>query len=440
MKSPNRNSKLEKAQILPIVVIGVIVIIALAALIIDGGSLMLNRRTAQAAADAGAMAGARELCYPTGADPLVVAKNYALVQNEATNATAELVDGGVKVVASVQNDSFFAKIFNENFLKADAEALAKCIPPKGNYVMPIAWSCRPPVGVGPFDPELGCKMQALSWPDLLEPLVENEVSTIEIPHNSGLYQMSGDDIVNVETGIPPKQIYIVMDKLAAGVETLCKEDLSIDDPLYLTAIKCDLDGDGKNDIEGAGNRGWLDLNNGGGGASAMRDWVKNGLNFVIDQHTWLAGQTGTVTPVYEDIKEYRQGTIVLIPVFNSICDDTDPIANTVCMDDAHEDPPWPPLPATGDIDENGGQKPKFHVIAFDPFYISCVHTKQGDHCPGFKYAQDQNMSTTPPYKSLIPDNTPAIEGYFLKDIVDIELEVEVRCNINLGNCIVSLIN
>ena len=435
MKITNRFSKFEKAQALPILVIALIVMITFAALIIDGGSIMLNRRTAQAAADAGAMAGAWELCYSTGADPLDVARSYALM-NEAATVNAQLDDGLITVNTTVTNDSFFAKIFNENSLDADAEAVAGCFSPGGNYLLPIAWSCRPTlVDEEPFDPGVDCKMMALDWPGLLKPLVEGGTSPIEIPGNDGDYEMDGDSIVEVITRKPPKQIYLIMDKIAVGEETYCKENLEETDPGYDAAITCDLDGDGKNDIEAGGNRGWLDLNNGGGGASDMRDWGINGLDFPISPHTWLSGQAGVVTNVFEAIKDYRQGEVVLIPVFNAYCDDSDPIANAVCMEVAHAHP-FPEEPPTGDIDE-AGQAPKFHVITFAPFYISCVHTFSFDYCPGFALAQEMNPDPSNPNKSLIPDNIPSVEGFFLSN-VDLPLDLEVHCDVNLGNCVVSL--
>ena len=438
MKTTNRFSKLEKAQVLPFVVVALIVMIGFAALIIDGGSIMLNRRTAQAAADAGAMAGAWELCYSTGADPLDVARSYALM-NEAATVNAQLDNGLITVNTSVINNSFFAKIFNVNTLDASAEAIAGCFSPDGNFMLPIAWSCRPSLGEeDPFDPGVDCLMQALDWDGLLKPLVEGPPpSTIVIPDNGGdSYEMDGDSIVKAGTNDPPKQIYIVMDKIAVNEETYCKEDLDPEDDGYDTAIICDLDGDGKNDIEGGGNRGWLDLDNGGGGASDLIDWIENGLDFPIDTHTWLSGQTGAITSVYESIKDYRQGDVVLIPIFNAVCDDSDPIANNACMEAAHLNPPFEEEPPSGDID-NAGQAPKFHVIAFNPFYISCVHTFQFDDCPGFALAQAMNMDPNPPYKSFIGDNIQSIEGYFLTN-VEFPLDLENHCDVNLGNCVVSL--
>jgi hypothetical protein len=124
--------------------------------------------------------------------------------------------------------------------------------------------------------------------------------------------------------------------------------------------------------------------------------------------------------------------VVWIPVFNSICNDKSPLTNTACMQDAHANPK-PPEPASGDIDQGANQTPKFHVITFNPFYISCVHEKSGDFCPGFARAQEVN-----PDKKVIPDNLPAVEGFFLTN-VDKPLDVSTNCDVNMGNCVVSLI-
>jgi uncharacterized membrane protein len=60
-------------------VISTLVMIMMAALMIDGGMLLSHRRTAQAAADAGALAGAESLCPGGGG------------QGQASLAAAEYV-------------------------------------------------------------------------------------------------------------------------------------------------------------------------------------------------------------------------------------------------------------------------------------------------------------------------------------------------------------
>jgi hypothetical protein len=66
-----------------------------------------------------------------------------------------------------------------------------------------------------------------------------------------------------------------------------------------------------------------------------------------------------------------------------------------------------------------------------------VHIHSSDYCPGFALAQAMNPDPSNPGKSLIKDNIPSIEGFFLKN-VDLALDTEVHCNVNLGNCVVSL--
>ena len=56
MKGLFSKQRLESGQVIPLVVIMMVAILGMVALVLDGGSLMSDRRTAQAAADAGAIA------------------------------------------------------------------------------------------------------------------------------------------------------------------------------------------------------------------------------------------------------------------------------------------------------------------------------------------------------------------------------------------------
>ena len=423
MKITNRFSKLEKAQVLPIVVVALIALIAFSALIIDGGSIMLNRRTAQAAADAGAMAGARELCYPTGADPLDVARNYALM-NEAATANTQLDNGSVSVNTFVTNNSFFAKIFNENSLDAGAEASAGCYAPSGKSVIPITWRCWPNDHDGPFNEEYGCEMQTLSWP-LIGPMVDpnwipssERVTSVSISDSDGNtedYFMSGTSIVDSTLLIPPEQIYIIFDSLK-----ICIEDGGDD-------LQCDLDGDGKKDIQLGGDRGLLYLT---ADTSDIKAWIsEEGAHpdFSIKSHIWLSGKSGIeVDVVIAMVTEGFPGEVVLIPIYNVLCEN-DPETDPACVENAHLSPPWPEFDGEDDFSEIRNQSPYYHIIAFAPFYMSCV-SKSGD-CPGYRYAQTIN--------SELKDNQPVVEGYFLSDVY-LPPDSSQNCDINLGNCVVSL--
>ena len=72
----------ERGQILVIAVFGLLALVVFSALIIDGGTIYVNRRIAQTAADASAMAAAREECINRGtyAEIQAVAEQYAVAR------------------------------------------------------------------------------------------------------------------------------------------------------------------------------------------------------------------------------------------------------------------------------------------------------------------------------------------------------------------------
>ena len=150
MKKFRVTEKFEIGQTLPFIVLMMFVILGMVALVLDGGSVMANRRTAQVAADAGAMAGANRACSGNY-DAATVAEAYA-VNNGATLASVTIAGSTVTVEATVENPSFFAKVFGQETLTAVADATAGCYPLKGSgTMMPVAWSCRPTVSGAGFD-------------------------------------------------------------------------------------------------------------------------------------------------------------------------------------------------------------------------------------------------------------------------------------------------
>ena len=153
MKHFTYSKKLEQGQVLVIVAISLVALIGLAAVILDGGALLLNRRAAQNAADAAALAGAREYCRnksavwgdpndETEGDISDIINTYAtdnnatvLWGNDQTYLTGEnvgviegLARGEVIVTVEVEHNSFFARLFGEDTLRATADAGAGCFP------------------------------------------------------------------------------------------------------------------------------------------------------------------------------------------------------------------------------------------------------------------------------------------------------------------------
>jgi hypothetical protein len=155
MKTKNFFTRKEKGQVIVLFVIIALTAVAFIALLVDGGMLMINKRQAQAAADAGALAGAKILCEGKP-DPAGTAVSYA-TQNRATFASASI--GGnfgyeVSVTTSVSSPSVFASLIGVPTITSNAVATAACIIPSNN-VMPVAWYCPNPsaeyCGVDMFD-------------------------------------------------------------------------------------------------------------------------------------------------------------------------------------------------------------------------------------------------------------------------------------------------
>ena len=404
--------KLEHGQILPIVAIGIFALAGMAVLLLDVGALYVNRRTAQNAADAGALAGARILCSDVGkdVDAIGVAVDKYVTENHATVSDWDIVEGNpenvvglaargeVVVTAAVEHESFFAKIFGEDTLNASATAGAGCFSYRPNVVLPIAWSCRPPAAGSASD---DCDIVKIDYAD-----VENVLA---------MYPGDTETISDALYAIYNDRIYIVMDS-----NKVCGED-----------IICDFNpGDGidRYQLSSGGNRGWLNLTGTSSGLPNLTGWIEDGIDAEIKPHTWLSGTDGNKKPVYDALAT-RLDEIVWIPIFNVLCPDL-PSNNPGCVAAAHSTtPPGVPL-SYGQTDEvvtGSPATPVFHVVGFAPFFITCVREKFSDVCLGFTLALDSNPA--------LDTHTRTFEGYF----VDPEtLGEDVSFGADLGIYTVSL--
>lgn len=402
-------------QVLPLLVVGVLVIIMMAALLIDGGFLLVDRRAAQNAADAGALAGARVYC--TGDDTtanrqnaLTTAANYAkadlllsfseseivepLVVIDETRLGDEeddlsgLVRGEIVVTAGISQDSFFAKVFSQDLLEVSATAAAGCFPYQPSIVLPVAWSCRAPAAGSVSE---DCDYIRLDWDDV-ESIAEMYLTTFPLPKGTDPTKEQAASISNALFASYSDHIYIVMDSAkVCGVDLIC--DFSDD-------------GIDRYQLNSGGNRGWLNLTGDSSGTANLNDWIENGLDIYLKPHTWLSATDGDRTAVYTSLKT-RVDEVVWIPVFNVLCPDL-PSNMPACLEAAHSSvaPGVPLEPGQQDIVITGNPTtPVFHVVAFAPFFVTCVHSGPSDTCPGFTLAQTVNPT--------IKANTNTLEGYFV---------------------------
>jgi hypothetical protein len=368
----------QRGQALVLIALAMIAMLAMLALVLDGGNTFMNRRAMQNAADAGALAGARQLCVTRSeTDAEWVAHQYATYWNsaEAADAHADLDARTVVVTATRQVNTFFAHFIDQDSIKAQAVAEAGCFnATMGKGVLPIAWICRPPFGrePDPTDPD-SCEADYL-YDYELEELLANPPPDGEIH----------------------PELYIIMDDVSTS------DDLDMICQSMGGYLDCDLDDDGEDDLLSNGGRSWLDLSGGGGGSSELVNWI-NGTNVPdVGRHYWLTGQSGTANNVFQAVAD-NVGEIVLVPVFDNFCD-SDDVVNEC---DWHEGNPQ-------DTDQTGaGGGINFHIISFSRFYIACVNSPgvPGEECPGHKYARENGVFAAIPGANAT--NPKTIEGYFV---------------------------
>jgi hypothetical protein len=152
-----RSVQTERGQALVIMAFGVIVLLIVAGLAIDGGTVYMERRHAQNAADAGALAGTRMLaeaiCDPAGVSDgdvwteivQIVASNN--VQDPGNSVRADYVNGietvlgpvgsgaippgatGISATVHIERDTYFLRLAGIDAYTASAYALAMTGPP-----------------------------------------------------------------------------------------------------------------------------------------------------------------------------------------------------------------------------------------------------------------------------------------------------------------------
>ncbi len=402
----------EKGQSLVLVVLAFLAFIAVLALVLDGGNAYAAKRSAQNAADAGALAAGQYMCqhrYDADVYTQTVqtgrlyagyngADNYATVIPNISAATVE-------VTATVTKPTFFAGVIGFENVAPRADAGAACRPPAVS-ILPVAWSCR-----------------------------ENVLGSIKCTEDLGPCRTESDptgmgctyiimDSVKVKKGgncspDPEDPNYCQNDITCAvqlGSPNSCYPDIDPLDPADANIIDCDLDNDCVDELAAGGSRSWLDLDGApSGGANELNDWI-SGRETVnpIDVHTWLGGQSGVATSIFKTAKDYVLGKNVILPVFNKMCNGMPVVNEPETLDYCN----------AGLIDNTNliiSGTDNFHIISFAAFHVACVQLGKG---PGKAFGEDNYFvpgTSKECYghqaavaNGSIDDNDKTIEGYFVR--------------------------
>lgn len=241
-------------------------LLAFLAIAIDVGNVYQSRREMQNAADAGALAGSWQICFGDPANAESAAWDYAVTRNGAEGAEVTLPnEWTVTVVATETRDLFLANIFGMSSLVVGARAESAC----------------------------GAAISACGlWPVGFR---EDRWSALtDAGCGTPFYVWSGD---NPNTS-PDCDIY-----------------------------DCDANGDGVMDVFAADERAWLDFSEitdprypdscaaVGCGAAELTCWIRYDSMAGITLPTCIAGQSGTIAAVADDI-EFRIGDAVSIPIYD----------------------------------------------------------------------------------------------------------------------------
>jgi len=270
----------EKGQVLVVVALALLALLAMVALAVDVGHFYAERRHMQNAADAGALAGAREICFgdPTLAES--VAMDYATVRNRAEDAQVTVTGGlSVTVLVSETAETYFGGVIGVNTVNVNAVAAATCgRATSASGLWPVAFEEDDWFML--YDSENGC--------------------------GDSFYVWDSEKIIDCET------------------------------------YDCDLDDDGRDDILVGGNRGWLDFSvalgplqddcvQSGCGASEVACHIESDSGGLLELPVCLPGDSGVKAGVKKAV-DTRIGDYVRIPLFEGIgCG-----SGTSCVDETEK--------------------------------------------------------------------------------------------------------
>jgi hypothetical protein len=253
------------------VAILMLVFLALLVVAIDMGHIFNERRRMQNAADAGALAGAWEVCFGDPDRAELTAREYAIDRNGAHDAEVSIAQRTVTVSAHEATSLHVAGIFGVNTADINARAVAACgAATSGCGLWPIAFPLR-------------------RWRQL--------------------YRI----------GCRP-------DSEGEGVHFYVWAGHQENQSPNCTVYQCDTDRDGVDDVVGFWGRAFLDFGNEkdpqypgdcrkpGCGDAELKCWISSKSGGKVDLPACIPGTSGVKAGVHNEVDE-RIGDIVGIPLY-----------------------------------------------------------------------------------------------------------------------------
>jgi hypothetical protein len=283
----------ERGQILVIVAAGLLVIVAMVGLVIDGGHAWAKQRDTQNAADASALGGATVLAERVGgatktdadvrsAVDLIASEN-GIDPPDAyyTNIDGDPIDGAGAVVA---DPSLAWPVGGGSIPGTAAGVLAYGEQDFDTFLMRV-------VGIA----ELTARTPATAVAGFITSTCPASAGCDVIPVTFPVTVVACDGLNN-PAPVQPPQFWQVTGQIVSI--PLCKN--------------------------GPGNVGWIDWSPTAGGTSELADSIENPNNPAIDLPSWqYITSTGNVNAqqVYDAINDNYAGKVVQIPQFDSTCDE-----------------------------------------------------------------------------------------------------------------------
>jgi hypothetical protein len=203
----------ERGQVLVIMVFGMVVLLIIAGLAIDGGTVFMERRHAQNAADAAALAGARKLaeavCGEAGADDAAILAQVIefvainRVNDPENSVRADYVDGdttvlgpvgngiipigatGISATVGIERSTYFMSLIGIDTSAASAYALAMTGPPLAAGGLRPFGIPREALGENPIHIDFDHDGGDVSWGDTITPTQHRGFMNLAYVWNAG---------------------------------------------------------------------------------------------------------------------------------------------------------------------------------------------------------------------------------------------------------------